>query len=148
MDTTEPVPTADAARDRPTAVRLAVGLLWLALALYALTVGNEVLRGADIGLAAWLVPLVTVAIVAALIAFVARGSNIARLAYAVLFVLGSLPLFLDPASLFARSALIGGANLLMFALQLAAVALLFTKQGGVWFKRKAVAVAKEKAQLS
>lgn len=141
MDTSELASTANAAPHRPGAVRLAVGLLWLALALYALTVGNEVLRGADTGLAAWLVPLVTVAIVAALIAFIARGSNIARLAYAVLFVLGSLPLFLDPASLFARSALIGGANLLMFALQLVAVALLFTKQG-TWFKRKAASAAR------
>lgn len=126
--------TAQAATptERPRPVRIALALLWLYIALYALLLASDLAGGASATLA-WLVPIVTVAIVAALTAFVAKGSNAARWSYAVLFVLGSLPLAIDPSSVFARSALIGGLNLAMFALQLIALVLLFQRASNAWF---------------
>ena len=128
-------PETSAQASRPRAVQIALVLLWTYLLLYALVAGNELMNVPNAGPAAWAVPLVTIAIVAALIGFVARGSNAARYVYVALFVLGSLPLALYPGALFARSQLIGSLNILMFALQLAAIVLLFSPRSARWFKR-------------
>lgn len=135
MESTESDP-GSAAAQRPRPVQTALVLLWIAVALYALLLGIDLL-GSNSAPSAWLVPLATIAVVAVLIGFIARGSNIARWVYAVLFVLGSLPLAIDPGAVLARSALIGGLNLLMFVLQLAAVVLMFGGAAASWFRHAA-----------
>lgn len=136
MASTDKTTGGTPAAQRPRPVHSALLLLWSAIALYALLLGNDLL-GSNSAPSAWVVPLVTVAVVAVLIGFIARGSNVARWIYAVMFVLGSLPLAIDPGSVFARSSLIGSLNVLMFVLQLAALVLLFARGAGGWFRQSA-----------
>ena len=133
MDTNQQSAAQESAGEaRPHSVRLALGMLWLALLLYAVMAISQVLPGSG-GAASWLVPVVTIAIVAVLVQFIERGSAPARLVYTVLFVLGSVPLALDPAAWLTRSPLLGGANVLMFALQLVAVIVLYSKKAAGFF---------------
>lgn len=128
---------AAAPASRPSTVEVALALLWTNLALYALGLGIELTRGANTALSAWVITLVTIAIVAVLIGFIARRSNAARVIYVVLFVLGLLLQTRDPGALFASPPITASLNVVMFALQLAAIILLFSRAGAAWFKRPA-----------
>lgn len=130
---TDQNPTGAAAR--PATVDVALALLWTALALYALGLGAEMWRAASSVASSWIVFLVSTAILAVLVEFIRRGSNAARILYAVLFVFGLLLQARDLGAMFASPPMTASLNVAMFSLQLAAILLLYSHKAAAWFKR-------------
>ncbi|AKZ64667.1 hypothetical protein F506_20200 [Herbaspirillum hiltneri N3] len=127
-----------ALRTKPQAVRKAINLLWASTFGIGLiktildyshwsTLGTPIFR--------FSVLLITSAVLVLLIFKMSEGKNWARITWLVFFVLGLLPSFLTIKGELSRSLLLGAISIIQILVQIYAGYLLFSKGGGVWFRK-------------
>ena len=131
LDTQRGVP------ERPYRVVRAVVLLWLSLLVGALIFVLEfefIKRTAASASMVWVVSLGALGISALLTASIYARQNWARIVFLVLFLLGGLPYLAVLSDMFGRSKVAALLSLTQLLLQAAAIYLLFTKPGSLWFR--------------
>ena len=125
------------AMTRPQQVRWAANCLWASIAIGAVTAALELLWIETAALLwwAWLFPAGILGVMALFTMAIHAGTNWARIVFLVLFVVGTLPYLVTLAEMFARSALAATLSLVQLLLQAAALYLVFTKPGSLWYRR-------------
>lgn len=129
------------APQKPQSVALAVSLLWASLGVGVVKITFELFKHAAGGIDAisFTVLAATLAIVVFLIFKIAAGRNWARIAFLVLFVLGSFPMAGVILDEFASAPFMGALSVAQIGLQAYALYLLFTQPGSAWFRKAAAA---------
>jgi hypothetical protein len=126
---------------KPQSVALAVKLLWASLGVGVVKAFLYQFKHAAAGSEAitYAVLAATLAIIAFLIFKIAAGRNWARIAFLVLFVLGSFPMAGVILGEFASAPFMGALSVAQIGLQAYALYLLFTQPGSAWFRKAAAA---------
>jgi hypothetical protein len=122
-------------RQAPREVKLATSLLWISLAagIVNLVLQFDYLKTqASPGFIAG-VGIVTIAVTAVLIYFIAAGRNWARITFLLLFLVGFVPGIPQLLATFDRSMFIGLVSLAQWLLQLVGMYLVFFGPGRQWF---------------
>jgi hypothetical protein len=129
--------------DRPRSVGTAVTLLWISLvvgfAKGALDFTH--LRAmAPVGFTVFVL-VFTFAVLILLVLRIGAGRNWARIAFLILFIIGTVPTLPVVRDELERAPLVGALSILQLLLQIWALVLLFTRPGSAWFRRAAPASA-------
>lgn len=123
---------------KPSQINTAVNLLWASLAIgFVKSIMDMQHLGSQASPAFINFILISViAVMALLIVFISKGKNWARITFLVLFILGSLPSIPLVLGEFTRSPVLGAFSLVQIVLQVVALYMVFTKPGGLWFKKQ------------
>ena len=130
--------------NKPKSVQWAVVCLWVSVGLVSvLTVDSWVgLVGIPRGIASTVTNLLTLALLALVAIKLGAGRGWARWLFAVVYVLGSLmfvvSLLLAPQVFRSLPTVLQGSGIVQFALQTAALVLMFTEASRQWFKAKRI----------
>lgn len=132
---------SQSAAGRPRSVGIAVTLLWASLFVGVVKVLMDFsyLRAVARADLISFVIIFTFALIVFLIFRISAGKNWARIAYLVLFVIGTLPTVPIVLGEFSRSPVAGVLSVVQVGLQIYALVLLFTKPGSGWFRKVASA---------
>ncbi len=121
---------------KPKEVRYAVWLLWLCIPLWIPTATYEYGRAQVDARIATAVSLVLVFLLfVALMVFVNRGHNWARIGFLVTTLLALLSLIGSYSEFFEYPAMYLSLNLVLFLIDALVIYLIFTRPGALWFKR-------------
>jgi len=124
---------------RPHEVTLAARLLWVALALGALSFMVDSVRAASGGslpLAAVVISLLTLGLLGWLTHKIAHGRNWARIVFLIMFVVGVPIFFLQLPAMLERSVFATAISVAISILQIVALYLVFIGVGARWFRRR------------
>jgi hypothetical protein len=119
----------------PHEVTVATRFLWYSVAAGAISIVLDLLG--TIGRSSFgipVIPLLAIGVLSWLTYSISRGRNWARIAFLVVFVLGSPVLYL-----LQRTVIVRAASVVILVLELVALYLLFTGVGARWFRRDKVA---------
>jgi hypothetical protein len=129
--------------DRPRSVGTAVTLLWISLVVGIAKAALDFthLRAmAPVGFTLFVL-VFTFAVLILLVLRIGAGRNWARIAFLILFIIGTVPTLPVVRDELERAPLVGVLSLLQLLLQIWALVLLFTRPGSAWFRRAAPASA-------
>ena len=122
--------------ERPLQVAYAVRLLWLSIVIAVALVHFELQRTeSDSALVLWIFAAVILALAAALNIFVWRGANWARIVVLVLGIFSAMTIATTIDEILGNSGVEIALEAISLAVDVAAIYLLFTKPGVLWFRR-------------
>ena len=122
-------------RERPSQVRTAVVILWVALGIGAANTVLLLSGAKGVTWTALIVPAATLGVLALFILGIRAGINWVRILYLVLFLVGLLGTVYSIPVVFGYSKLVGTLSVAQSLLQAYALYLVFTKPGSRWFHR-------------
>jgi hypothetical protein len=130
-------PVLGSTRARPHSVTFAAGLLWLGVALVALTTIMALLvtSVAALSVAVFAVPLVVLGVLGAVAHNISRGRHWARIALLVIVALSVPGVLLNVRATLEYAVFTTALSVFVFALQIVALFLVFTGDGARWFRR-------------
>ncbi len=123
--------------DKPQAVNRAVNLLWASIAFGLVKIlmdFTHVSAMASVGFTSFVLAF-TFAIIIFLIFMISSGKNWARIAFLIMFVIGTIPALPVVLDEFGRAPAVGALSVVQLCLQVYALFLLFTSPGRAWFRK-------------
>lgn len=124
--------------NKPKEVVRAVALLWVSLGINVVALLRSLLftQSAASWSAGRIILVVFLGLLALIVVAISSGRNWARILYLVLFAFSALSWLFMPTAMFSRSVVAGSLIVAQIIVQAAAMYLLFTRPGSLWFGRR------------